>query len=184
MKIRFISANELKIEEASTILAPSGIEVVAVAMKIEELQTEDVQSLVRDKALKAFAAVGKPLFVEHTGLEIASLNGFPSGLTQIFWDTLKEDRFASFVGGLPDPSAIARTLIGYCDGRTISFFEGKIAGKIANAPAGSRDFQWDCVFIPQGETQTFAELGGARKNEISMRRLALDQLRLALRRNL
>ncbi|WP_268870415.1 MULTISPECIES: non-canonical purine NTP pyrophosphatase [Halopseudomonas] len=35
-------------------------------------------------------------------------------------------------------------------------------------------FQWDCVFVPNGHIQTFAEMGEA-KDEISMRRKALDQ---------
>jgi XTP/dITP diphosphohydrolase len=38
---------------------------------------------------------------------------------------------------------------------------------------GSKDFQWDCVFVPNGYSETFAQMGD-RKNEISMRRKALD----------
>ncbi|MFG7003113.1 non-canonical purine NTP pyrophosphatase, partial [Burkholderia pseudomallei] len=33
--------------------------------------------------------------------------------------------------------------------------------------------QCDCVFVPDGSTQTFAEMGAA-KDDISMRRKALD----------
>jgi len=53
-------------------------------------------------------------------------------------------------------------------------FEGSINGNIAPEPRGPGDFQWDCLFIPEGETHTFAEMGD-RKNEISMRRAALDR---------
>ena len=41
-------------------------------------------------------------------------------------------------------------------------------------PAGPEDFQWDCVFIPDGSTMTFAEMG-TDKDNISMRRKALDK---------
>jgi XTP/dITP diphosphohydrolase len=181
MQLRFISRNDHKIREASAILNPYGVEVIAVPEKIEEIQSEDVRRLVRDKLLKAFQLVGKPLFVEHTGLEIAALNGLPAGLTQIFWDRLQADDFSKLVAGLPSAAVVARTVIGYCDGQKVRFFEGKIAGKISPTPRGSRDFQWDCVFVPDGETQTFAELGEKRKNEISMRRLALDELGAHLR---
>ncbi|MFB9241332.1 non-canonical purine NTP pyrophosphatase [Massilia antarctica] len=44
-----------------------------------------------------------------------------------------------------------------------------IDGSVPRNPAGPSDFQWDCVFIPDGYTQTFAEMGAA-KDEISMRR--------------
>jgi XTP/dITP diphosphohydrolase len=47
-------------------------------------------------------------------------------------------------------------------------------------PAGLRDFQWDCVFVPDGYTETFAEMGD-RKNDISMRRKALDAFAVFLK---
>ena len=100
MKIRFVSSNKHKIEEVVTILAPVGVTVVPAPIKIEELQTEDVKRLVRDKLIKAFQQIGRPLFVEHTGLYIEALNGLPAGLTQIFWDNLEADRFAAMVGNL------------------------------------------------------------------------------------
>ena len=103
--------------------------------------------------------IGKPVFVEHTGLFINSLNGFPGGLTQIFWDRLQAERFSELIGRLGDPAAEARTLIGYCDGRKRHFFEGVVPGRISPSPAGHGGFEWDDVFIPEGQNQTFAQLG-------------------------
>jgi XTP/dITP diphosphohydrolase len=183
VKIRFISSNEYKIKEVTAILSPIGVEVVPAAIAFDEVQTNDVRKLVEDKLIKAFRAIGKPLFVEHTGLYINYLNGFPAGLTKVFWNNLQADKFAEIVGVLPDPTIIARTVLGYCDGRQFHFFEGEISGRVPKAPVGSRDCQWDCVFIPDGETQTFAELG-VRKNEISMRRKALDRFAEFLKRAL
>lgn len=168
-----MSGNTHKITEVKRILAPFGVDLVPVSRKIEELQTEDVQSLVRDKLTKAFEAIGRPLLVEHTGLYLSGLNGLPAGLTQIFWDRLQADRFADLVAGLGDNKVIAKTVLGYCDGRGVHIFEGAIEGTVPRKPAGPTDFQWDCVFIPNGSTQTFAEMGVA-KDDISMRRKALD----------
>lgn len=168
-----MSGNDHKIAEVQRILAPVGVDVVPVSRKLEELQTEDVERLVRDKLTKAFEAIGRPLFVEHTGLYLSGLNGLPAGLTQIFWDRLQADRFADLVAGLGDAKATAKTVLGYCDGRKIHLFEGAIEGTVPRAPAGPTDFQWDCVFVPDGSTQTFAEMGAA-KDDISMRRKALD----------
>lgn len=173
MKLRFLSGNKHKITEVQRILTPVGVEIVPVSKKIEELQTEDVESLVRDKIRKAFEAIGRPLFVEHTGLYLSGLNGLPAGLTQIFWDKLQANRFADLVAGLGDAKVTAKTILGYCDGRQIHIFEGSIDGTVPRKPVGPTDFQWDCVFVPDGHTQTFAEMG-AKKDEISMRRKALD----------
>lgn len=173
MRIRFMSGNAHKIAEVQRILAPVGVDIVPVSRKLEELQTEDVESLVRDKLTKAFEAIGRPLFVEHTGLYLSGLNGLPAGLTQIFWDRLQPDRFADLVAGLGDATVTAKTILGYCDGREIHLFEGAIDGTVPRKPTGPTHFEWDCVFIPDGSTQTFAEMGAA-KDDISMRRKALD----------
>ena len=176
VEIRFVSSNKDKILEAKAILAPRNIRIIKSNLKIEELQTRDTQKLVRDKALKAYRQVGRPLFVEHTGLYLQHLGGLPGGLTQIFWDTLEADRFSELFGKIPpDTRAIAKTTIAYCDGRKIHEFDGEITGNITATPRGPRGFQWDCVFQPTGHSKTFAEMG-KKKNLISMRRAALDKL--------
>jgi XTP/dITP diphosphohydrolase len=175
MRVRFLSGNRHKIDEAAAILKVVGVEVVPLEIKLAELQTPDTELIVTDKAAKAFHKIGHPLFVEQTGLFIDRLNGFPGGLTQVFWDALEADRVAQLFGAGVDTGVTARTIIGYCDGRKIVHFQGEIRGRIAPKPTGNRAFQWDCVFIPDGETETFAEMGD-RKNSISMRRKALDKL--------
>lgn len=171
MKIRFVTNNEHKLKEVQSLLTHA--EVIAAKLKIEEIQTNNVEKLVEDKLLKAFKKVGRPVFVEHTGLYISSLNDFPGGLTQIFWDKLQADKFAELLGTCKDAKAIAKTTIGYCDGKKMFLFNGEVSGNIASEPRGNRDFQWDCVFIPNGEEKTFSELGD-KKNAISMRKIAFD----------
>jgi XTP/dITP diphosphohydrolase len=174
--LRFLTSNRFKLEEAAAVLKPIGFEVQRINSKIEELQTSDSEKLARDKVLRAFNEVGRPLFVEHTGLYLSYLNGFPGGLTQLFWDSILADRFSELFGRSPDPRVVARTHIVYCDGKLLHHFSGEALGRIAREPSGDRSFQWDCVFIPDGYDQTYAELGRARKNEISMRRHALAAL--------
>ena len=184
IEIRFVSSNPHKIAEAKKILGGRMISVLESKLKIEELQTTDTRKLVHDKLLKAYREIGRPLFVEHTGLYLAHLGGLPGGLTQIFWDTLKAERFAELFGKLaPNNNATARTSIGYCDGRKVYEFDGEVAGLITAAPRGRRDFQWDCVFQPAGHSETFAEMGD-RKNSISMRRAALEKLAVHLTKDL
>ena len=175
MHLFFVSKNCHKHEEARQILAPLGIVVEVDRTEIHELQTVDTEALVRDKAVRAFQQIGRPLFVEHTGLYLDMLGGFPGGLTQIFWDSLKKDRFASLFAS-DEHKVVAKTTIGYVDGSRVHLFHGEIAGRIVSPPRVDRGFQWDCVFVPEGGTQSFSEMG-ERKNEISMRRRALEALR-------
>lgn len=175
MRIRFLSSNSEKIQEVTRILKPAGIEAIPIDHKIEEIQSLDVEALLRDKAIQAFRYLGRPVFVEHTGLYTDELNNFPAGLTQIFWDTLKADKVTKLFDRLGNQRVTAKTHIGYVDAKLIHTFEGSISGCFSDKPRGSRKFQWDCVFIPDGKTQTFAEMGTDQKNKISMRKLALDK---------
>ncbi|MBJ7537768.1 non-canonical purine NTP pyrophosphatase [Marinomonas transparens] len=176
MEINFVTKNPYKFLEVEAILGGVGVSIVHAPLTIHEIQTEDINLIVRDKALKAFSKVGRPVFIEHTGLYIDSLQGFPGGLTQVFWDKLKAEKFSELFGGLENTLLTAKTVIAFCDAKKVYTFEGAIEGNIAPEPRGSRDFQWDCVFIPKGFQDTFAEMG-EKKNEISMRKLAFDNFR-------
>jgi len=176
LEIRFVTKNPHKAKEVESIIDDIGISIIHAPLTIHEIQTEDIHEIVRDKVLKAFNQIGRPVFIEHTGLYIESLQGFPGGLTQVFWDKLEADKFSELLGGLENTSLTARTVIAYCDAKKIYTFEGSVEGQISPEPKGDRAFQWDCVFIPNGYTETFAELG-EKKNEISMRKLAFEKFR-------
>ena len=60
---------------------------------------------------------------------------------------------------------------------TTTRFDGTCEGRISFAPSGAKGFGYDPLFIPEGFTQSFAELGEAVKNRISHRARALDRLR-------
>lgn len=180
--IRFISGNKHKLQEANEILSNPKIKLILTTLKIEELQTENTENLIRDKILKAYKVVRRPLIVEHTGLYLKYLNDFPGGLTQIFWDKLQADKFSELFGKTKLNKVLAKTVIGYCDGKMIKLFSGEISGKISQTPKGNKNFQWDCVFIPDNYTKTFAELGKA-KNKISMRKIAFEKFEMYLNKN-
>jgi XTP/dITP diphosphohydrolase len=52
-------------------------------------------------------------------------------------------------------------------------FEGIMKGTISTKPVGQLGFGYDAVFIPEGQTQTLAELGPGYKNQHSHRAQAL-----------
>ena len=174
MKLRFLSRNSHKIAEAKRILEGYGIDLEATQAEREELQTVDTDRLIRDKALKAFNKVGHPLFVEHTGLYLDMLNEFPGGLTQVFWDQLGKEKFSKLFAST-SARVVARTHIGYVDGRRVHVFQGEVTGKIVHPCRVDHGFQWDCVFVPKGDKRTFSEMG-ADKDAISMRAIALESL--------
>jgi XTP/dITP diphosphohydrolase len=169
----FLSANENKLTEVKEMLETEKIHVLAHAMRIDEIQSESMEKIVKDKVKKAYAKLKRPLLVEQTGLLISDFGNLPGGLTQVFWDALQADKFCQYFYGKGE--VLAETVLAYCDGKRIYLFSGSVKGIIVPEPRGDRTFQWDCVFQPEGQDQTFAEMPKEKKNEISMRRIALDQ---------
>ncbi len=62
-------------------------------------------------------------------------------------------------------------------------FEGVCEGRILSEPRGQGGFGYDPLFVPEGLSHTFAELGEAVKNRLSHRAKALAKVKAALDRN-
>jgi XTP/dITP diphosphohydrolase len=55
-------------------------------------------------------------------------------------------------------------------------FEGRCAGTLRREPAGGNGFGYDPLFVPAGDTQSYAELSEVQKNLISHRARAWAKL--------
>ena len=176
MEICFLSSNIHKIKEVKSILNSEKINIIPVELKINEIQSDDMEKIVKDKVIKAFKKIGKPIFVEQTGLLIKNFGDLPGGLTQIFWDNLKADKFSEIFFKIGFTEVTAKTVLAFCDQKKIYTFEGIIEGNIVYPPRGDSSFQLVCIFIPNGYENTVSEMG-EEKNNISMRRIALNKFK-------
>lgn len=61
-----------------------------------------------------------------------------------------------------------------------TIFDGACEGQIVPGAKGAHGFGYDPLFVPEGFTQTFAELGDDVKNRISHRAQAMQKLRAAV----
>ena len=59
-------------------------------------------------------------------------------------------------------------------------FDGTCEGRILASPSGAGGFGYDPLFVPDGFSQSFAELGNSIKNQLSHRARALAKLRVRL----
>jgi XTP/dITP diphosphohydrolase len=59
-------------------------------------------------------------------------------------------------------------------------FEGTVEGTILSERQGDKGFGYDPVFLPDGFSQSFAEMDPSQKNAISHRGRALQQLKVFL----
>ena len=153
-------------------------EIVGVKLEIEEIQSLDPYKVVARKAIEAYKANGyNPILVEETSLALRGLGGRPGTYIKDFCEEAEMRRMIvdGWLNGR-ERAALAKVLIAVFDGAEVHIREGATAGRIAESLRGSDGFGWDDMFIPDGASQTFAEMG-AGKDRYSMRRKALEALR-------
>lgn len=174
MNITLVTGNPNKALEFQSIL---GQTVETVALDLPEIQSTLVEEVVREKAQEAYRRIGRPVLVEDTGLAFAAWNGLPGALVRWFFMAVGNDGLCHMLAGFTNRRATATTCLGYADGQTVRVFTGQMEGTIAPAPRGTAGFGWDPIFIPDGTQHTFAELTPEEKDTLSMRKLAVEELR-------
>jgi XTP/dITP diphosphohydrolase len=175
----FVTVNAGKVGELREQYAESGIRVEQVSYQIQEILNVDLDEIVRQKVLAAYRYLDRPCAVEHGGLFVTSLKDLPGGFTKEIWETIGA-RMCDFLTPEDERSAVARSLVGYCDGRRIHLFRGETAGRLSRQPAGSGGYLWDPIFMPEGSEKTLAEMSAEEKARHSHARKAWSILRESL----
>lgn len=138
----------------------------------------------RKKARAAGAVTRGWVLAEDAGLEVDALGGEPGVRSARYCgpDATDADRMRKVlekVIAVPDDRRTARFRCVMCvadpaGGEAV--FEGICPGRIAHHARGSAGFGYDPIFVPDGYSKTFAELGLGVKAKISHRSLALHQV--------
>ena len=124
---------------------------------------------------------GCDCFADDSGLEIDALGGAPGVYSARYAGEAHDSeknmaKVLEQLQGEENRAARFRTVIALTlDGKE-HLFEGEIAGRIIEERRGAGGFGYDPIFIPDGETRTFAEMDDAQKNGISHRARAVKKL--------
>jgi XTP/dITP diphosphohydrolase len=179
--------NRGKLRELSAMFDVFHIETVpAAALSLPE-PVEDGVTFAENAAIKAHAAAsasGWPALADDSGLSIDALGGAP-GVHTVDWmgpnkeDTVAIARAMRELANVPSQKRTARMTSSLClawpDGHAEAF-EGVVTGRLVFPPRGTFGFGFDPVFVPDGETKTFAELGPDGKARFSHRARAFRAL--------
>ncbi len=184
MKLVFATNNKHKLEEITSILGD----------KIEFLSLRDIEcfddipetadTFEGNALLKARYIQEKysyDCFADDSGLQVDTLNGEPGVYSARYAgepvDSERNiDKLLSQLEGVENRKARFVTCIALLLGGKEYVFYGKIEGKIIEERRGSAGFGYDPIFVPDGYTETFAQLGEDIKNKISHRALAVKEL--------
>ena len=193
IKLVLASGNKGKLREFSKLFSDFGTEVIPQTELGVDSPEETGLSFIENALLKArhaSAVTQLPALADDSGLVVPALDGAPGLYSARFagsnasdednlnllLDRMKhlsgEDRRGHYICALalvrhatdPDPVVVI----------------GRWYGQIIGAPRGDGGFGYDPVFLPDGLSQTAAELDSETKNGLSHRGLAVIELRSLL----
>jgi|TARA_B110000263_G_scaffold247169_1_gene259505 XTP/dITP diphosphohydrolase len=192
MKLIFATHNQHKVEELKKLL-PSNISILSLTdincyEEIEETGTT-LEENAKLKANFIKYKYGLDCFADDSGLEVDALGGSPGVFSARYAGDEKnnENNINKIWKELRDKDSTKaqfRTVIAASFGSKISIYEGKVIGNLIFEKRGNHGFGYDPIFIPEGYTKTFAEMGDAVKNKISHRALATQKFLVELPTNL
>jgi XTP/dITP diphosphohydrolase len=188
---------------------PAAPKVVEDAETFAGNATKKAVELARWLAHLSLVTRHPSLFVlaDDSGLEADALNGAPgvhsarfaalcktenshdadnnARLLRLLKNVPPEKRVARFrcvIALVPVPASKIEVAspVCYAEEFAAQIFDGTCEGKIIFDPRGQNGFGYDPLFVPDGFTQTFAELGDEVKNELSHRAKAMEKLKLFL----
>lgn len=170
MALSFVTTNVNKFLEVREIAAEFGVEIEHINLPYLEIQSSNLEDVAKIGAQQAYGMLKRPCFVEDSGLFIDELRGFPGPYSSYVFKTIGNEGILKLMNGVVNRRAEFVSVIGYCRSPTEVFvFRGVTAGEISHEVRGSGGFGFDPIFIPSGESRTFAEMSITEKNKFSHR---------------
>ena len=187
--------NAGKLKEIAALLAPYEIDCLSAgALGLDE-PDETGTTFVANALIKASAAARAsqlPSLADDSGLSVAALGGRPGVYTadwaerQWFEGAPGRDWYMAMgkvegllaeLGPNADRSAWFTCVlaIAWPDGET-AVYEGQVDGTLTWPPRGKLGFGYDPIFVPNGRSETFAEIEPDEKHRISHRADAFAKL--------
>lgn len=192
LKLWVATTNPGKLNEFRNLL--SGVaeihsisELKVYAVPKETGKTFEENARIKARTLKAVKP-GEWVVSDDSGLEVEGLGGLPGIYSARYaGDKASDSENAAKLLKMvqirtpQNRSAQFRcVLIVFAPDGKESVLEGTVKGTIATAAKGRDGFGYDPVFIPEGQTKTYAELGATVKNQGSHRAQAIRKLALLL----
>jgi XTP/dITP diphosphohydrolase len=187
--------NAHKIREFTRILRGTGLSVKSLdhfppVPEVKE-NGRTLEANAGKKALAVSHALGLAALSDDSGLFVPALGGKPGVRSARYAgpacdyaaNNRKLLRAMRNLAGRRRRAYFATAVALIAPGRKPVIRVGKVWGTIALEARGEHGFGYDPLFIPRGETCTFAQMSAAEKNQISHRAIALRKMAEYLRAN-
>lgn len=188
-KLVLASGNQGKLREFSQLFSDKDIQVIP-QNEFDTIEAEETGlSFVENAILKARNACkfsGLPALADDSGLEVDTLKGAPGIYSARYAgpDASDQDNYLKLLEAMQGVPAEQRTARFQCvlvymrheNDPTPQVFQGSWEGQILTEPSGAEGFGYDPVFLIPNEACSAAELTKERKNTLSHRGQAIQEL--------
>ncbi|TET14762.1 MAG: XTP/dITP diphosphatase [Candidatus Thorarchaeota archaeon] len=168
-KLVLVTQNKHKLAELRPLFEKFDVSFETTSVEKFEIRADDVEAVAHEAAITAYDALKRPVVLDDTGLFVDALNGFPGTYSAYVLKAIGNAGILRLMNNINERAAKFVTAVGYADGDAIQTFVGVMSGNIARTPAGEEGFGYDPIFVPQGETRTYAQLSLSEKVNISHR---------------
>jgi XTP/dITP diphosphohydrolase len=191
MKLVFATNNRHKLDEVRAIVGDN-IDILSLNdIDCHDDIPETADTLQGNALIKAryiYEKYGMDCFADDTGLEVDALGGEPGVYSARYAgdDCNSEANMLKLLQNLTgknDRKAQFRTVIALIINGEEKLFNGIVKGTITEEKMGNSGFGYDPVFIPEGYSESFAQMSSEMKNSISHRYRATEQLSIFLKEN-
>ncbi len=175
----FVTSNKGKLHEAQERFSSLGITIVQKDIGYPELQATTLEEVARFGVTNVQQQLTHPFILEDAGIFIHALHGFPGVYSSYVYHTIGLQGILRLLKGVPEKKrgATFRSVFAYAAPHAQPhFFTGECQGSIAMDEQGNEGFGYDPIFIPQGDTRTFAQMDTREKNQFSHRGKSLEKL--------
>lgn len=183
-KLIFATSNQHKVNEIKPLLDNRfdivTLQQAGITIEIPE-PYNTLEENAREKSTTIYSLTGVNCFGEDTGLEVDALNGEPgvrsaryAGEGRDFSQNI--EKLLTNLEGQVNRNARFKTVISLIINGVEHIFTGVCEGEIIETPRGTTGFGYDPVFVPKGDSRSFAEMSLTDKNEYSHRGKAVKQL--------
>jgi len=188
LSIFFATSNQNKINEAKSILEPSGYKIQQLlisgnppnfiepkSLGIEQVAISKISQAKR--MLKNSNLSHQPILVEDSGIFINSLDGFPGSRSSEVEKEIGIEGILKLLEGVEDRRAEYRAVAIIDFGNQILKSIGVWKGKISSSASGKNGFGYDPIFIPNdSDGRTCGQMKKEEKDQLSHRNKALNNL--------
>lgn len=155
----YVTGNKIKFQVASQVMSESGINLIQASLQVPEIQSPQVEEVVKYSVSWASQRLGQPVAVTDAGFYVEVLNGFPGPFIRYVNEWFSAQDYLNLMDGKEDRRVIVRDCLAYCHpAEEPVIYCQTHHGELSVKAGHENGTAMDQLFIPAGCTVPISEM--------------------------